>query len=940
MQRPWTGIIGLAVTSWLCVSAAALAGVAERVAISVTHSPFGQFGRGLPSESAEKNRSPDGTILAFPAGTVEAKEVQQFWKLHDQVRQSLLKRGSPSVPAMPGTDGELAWTIDRGATASYEFNNASRYLAIRLAIGNRSSDEVTVSPVSIVADIDGEKRPLKPIEGRLTSHGFTTGDVYHPIAACQPLNELKVPAKGVASAWLIFPDLSVDMTVPPVKLQFRLADTLVSLDVREHQRAILDLEVERLGPQQGLALLTVGGVINSFNVQSLVDELEALVTQRVVRVVVRWKPNAPQPDGLITGWLQNSVSNAGTDRFTSELLPSVPSQLQEMHIVQPPSGGLADPNMMVRPGATPRFHATDAEAVAAALRSTYFTVAPEDLRAQMQRGNPLGRAAALTYGSNRLNSADLQFLLPLTNDADPVIRIAALRGLREFADASAIDRLEQAIRQGAESESKAAIAALADSRFVATRERLRELFQEKDAALVERIVTCLAAPPRPAWSDALLTHATDARGRLRIDVLKALVYLNHPQIVDLLEQGLKGPDEGVREFVFPILARRADERSYRLASENVLARLPIGMPDAVMLEFISRSRDQRALPGLVAKLDQTGDKSSIINVLGQLGDRATGDKLRAEFDRFNAQEQVAAINALRHLRHPHFLEVADKGLASRQSTVVQHTIQALVQEGSPGAERRLCDALLTDARTEILNGVAAALVSLGSPAARAALSQAAKSKEDTRRRAGEGGLNNLYANSPAQNYVRQALEAMKQRQWPDAGELFRVATELDPLLPDGFSGLGDIRLRQEKWSEAIAPLEQALNLSPESSPLLSSSISGLAIAYVMVDRLDDGLQLLRDARPRFAKDPVFLYNSACVYGRGIERLEQQPASADRDARIAEFREQALKDLEQSLQHGFDQFDWMQEDPDLKSLQGLEEFKGLVSQGKTPKPQKE
>ncbi|OYW12822.1 MAG: hypothetical protein B7Z55_17955, partial [Planctomycetales bacterium 12-60-4] len=290
MLRRWLSITVLVVSICLC-GEPTRAGVAERVGFCLSNLTLGQFGRSPRSGGLERNRSPDGEQLAVPEGTVEPKEVQQFWKLHDQVRQTLAQRGL-AAPMMAGRDGDIAWTIDRAAVASYDFNNASRYFALRLAVGNRSSQVVAISRASVVAEIDGEKYPLKPIEGRLVNHGFTTGDVYHPLASCQPFEELKIPSKGVANAWMIFPDLAPGTTVPPVKLQFQLKDAVVALDVREHQRAVLDLNVERLGPRQGLAVLTIGGVINSLNAQSIVDELEALVTQQIVRAVIRWKPSA------------------------------------------------------------------------------------------------------------------------------------------------------------------------------------------------------------------------------------------------------------------------------------------------------------------------------------------------------------------------------------------------------------------------------------------------------------------------------------------------------------------------------------------------------------------------------------------------------------------------------------------------------------------------
>ena len=924
---------GQTLLPWLLL-AGGLIPITEPVPVSAAVSPVSatasQFLAALVSQADPAVRDREDQLqLAYPGGTTDEDEVAAFWKTLGVVRTDLASRGEP-LPERQTSAGELAWTVDRAAIGFlYQIDATSRYLAVRLAIGNRTKEPLQVDPARISAEIDGVSQPLKPMQEPLLRNGFMYQDLPHPLEMCQPPKEITVPAGGIASAWLVFPGLSGETTVPPTLLKFALPDGEVTIDVRAHQRAILQLTTERLGPQGGLALITIGGPLNTFNAQSLVDEADRLVTQNIVRGVLRWQATSPSPDMQVANWLQLVVSNSGNGQFASEQFPKFPALMRELHLVHPPSGELAAVDPYDQPGTVARFHSSDIDAIAAALRTTYFTEAPAELRRQILQGHPLARAAALIHGSNRLSTSDLPIILPLADDADPIIRMAALRALREFPDAPALDRLETAIRSDQLEERRTAVASLADSRFTAAADRLSTLLETGDSALQDRILAELTARPRPAWADAMQRHAHDSSGRLRVQVLRALVQLDHPRVVELLAEGLRSSDASIRDFVFPILSRRADERSFQLASAYVLERLPEGELNDDMLNFLTRARDRRVLPTLVSRLSRSGDKATIIDVIGQMGDSATGDQLAEIFPSLEAHEQVAAINALHKLRHRRFLEIAQLGLTSPHVTVCLNTINSLVQEGSPAAVESLARALQTSTQVPVLSNLAMGLVSLGTPEARDALIMASKSTHVARKEAGLTGLENLRGNSPARNFVLQAAEFIRTQQWTEASELLRVATELDPFLPEGFGGLGDVELKQEHWNEAATAFERALELSPDDN----HATTGKAIAYVMLNRMEEAHQILEAARPKHPKDAIFQYNAACVLGRSLEQLAKQPASAERDARMAEFRKQAFADLKQAIKLGFNQWDWMRQDPDLKSLHGTPEFEQLSQRPK-------
>jgi predicted Zn-dependent protease len=197
---------------------------------------------------------------------------------------------------------------------------------------------------------------------------------------------------------------------------------------------------------------------------------------------------------------------------------------------------------------------------------------------------------------------------------------------------------------------------------------------------------------------------------------------------------------------------------------------------------------------------------------------------------------------------------------------------------------------------------------------------------------GRDALNQVRARSPAFQYVYQAQEHAESEDWVEADTLYTFAIELDPELPQGWSGRGNVRLRQNRFPDAGKDFEAAMRLDPDST----MGITGLALVWVMTGREEEGLALIAKRRADFADDALYLYNSACVYGRALENLRARPASAEQDKRKQELRKLALRDLEASMRNGFDDVDWMLKDPDLKSLQADEEFLKLIRVPRPPK----
>ena len=57
---------------------------------------------------------------------------------------------------------------------------------------------------------------------------------------------------------------------------------------------------------------------------------------------------------------------------------------------------------------------------------------------------------------------------------------------------------------------------------------------------------------------------------------------------------------------------------------------------------------------------------------------------------------------------------------------------------------------------------------------------------------------------------------MRNGTWDEADRSIRAAIDLDPQGSDGHEALGRLRMRQNRWAEAVAAFDRAIALKPHS----------------------------------------------------------------------------------------------------------------------------
>lgn len=868
------------------------------------------------------------------------KLIERINKLEGEVDR--LKKAEATAPASP--DGQIMAILDVAYLGLfYPGPTQTRYLVLHVMLANTTKQSHVISRDNVLAEIDGEERKVREIPTQLQNYQIPFGKQTQMLSTLKPPKEWRLPAGGQASIWLVYPELPLGPNVPKCRLKITLGDTIKEINVNEMQRAQLSLDVQRIGPRKCLALLTIGGTISPLNTGALVDELDALVDQKVSRVVVTWGEGATPPDQPLLQWLQVAAAGNSANQNSSQLFPVIPAAIREFHLTEFPStdDNPARNNFGLRPTNQAHIHKTTAESVGAALRTAYLALPRDELLEEIKTGNPLTRAAALAYGGGRLSAEFLPQIFQWIDDKDPEIQKAALQTLSHFGEPEAIEKLVQYARRNVEPLSSTAIESLAGSRFGSAHDALLGLLKNEPPASKKKIVQVLAKYPRPIWSATLFEFVTESPDGMDVESLRALVQVGHPDLVDVLEKALKSSDRTIRDEAFKELAKRSDERSEALAIDYALKLLETMPPDMTIVQLLSRTKEPRAIPLLLKQLDAIGGRVNTINLLMQLGDLSVADKLVAKYSNLDSNEKVQVLHGLKFFRHPKFRELCGEALLTNDNQLVTAAATALWQEGHVEGEKLLMNALEKQKSPHVLQNIANSLANFGTPTARAALIKAKESSDATKRAAATQALSMLRQRSPGFTYIFQAQNFHVNKQDKEALDAYAMSLQLDPTLPDAYLGRAQILLSQEKFGDARKDLEKVIELKYDFlNGEFSEFVTSLAIARIGDGQLGEGLKYLEENRAKGLQSEresqrknskgYFNYNSACAYSRAVEQVDKQTQLASREQLRDKYRKQALEELAESFKVGFSDYDWAAKDPDLKLLRDDPEFKRIIS----------
>jgi tetratricopeptide (TPR) repeat protein len=797
-----------------------------------------------------------------------------------------------------------------------------RYFVTQLHVTNVTDEAVAVPVADFELSAGGLVTAADLRFPRLTGYEFRVGGKSFRFRDLERTETLNIDAGQSGSAWLVFSDLSKTQNVPQLDLRLTLDGREHHVNVTGHYEQELQLQVERIGPRDCLALLRIDGRLNSINVGTLVETIDRLGAAGLSRVVVGFGETARELDEPLGSWLYQTAQGVQT-RQTYAMFPAVTSPIRELHVAGLPGR---------RHDATAaHVHDSVASAVEAALASAYRGLSPSEIAAEVEEGHPLAKAAALVNSGADLSAAYLPLLLERAASEDPLLRRGAFIALSGSGNPEGIQTLtEQAVGEDTQ-VAELALECLAASRFAGAHQALQQLLERPLAVDEAAIIRILARYPRPHWAEYLAQLALDRRDRVSADVRREVVLalgrIGHPQLTQILGEALASSDGAVQEAAFGLLLNRPDQTSEQLALSYALQQLAESPPTPAMLQLFDRARDPRVPPLLLRYLDEKKlNKSALINTLSRIGAAEIDDELANRFDAFDPSEQAAVLSNLTQLRSPRLLPLARAGLDSQQHPVFNAAVNSLGLQNDPEAVESLAARLAEETEIGRVTTLAKALEDIGLPEASRALDAARRSSSGDKRRAIARHYRSLQLKSPGGQYLQVAERHAQENEHQKALEYYSLALKRDPDMAPAYSGRGHAHLKLEDYKQAEADFRRSIELDEDDG----LAVAGLGITLAVAGSIDEALRLVEEAGPRFDDDLLFAYNAACVYGRVLERVTQEPDSPQHRQRVQQLQEQALAGLKKSIELGFPDLDWMREDPDLASLRHLAEFQRIAS----------
>lgn len=838
--------------------------------------------------------------------------------------------------------------------------------------GDESPTEVVQLEVLKLRIQSPSSRTLKRLSGRLDVYLRMTNvsDTTHQLEAFQfqlhcgqkvsdaqprrsePLLEdsAEITPSETRQGWLSFPVSHSTSNEIPLTVTCAIGSTELKLNLNEEFRRLINLRSRRIGHQQRLALVEIDRTIDLPTVWVLDAKLRELRTQNIDRVVVSAHDRDQTRLSLdVTQWLQlaNRSIEVGRRRFR----PGYPAPVQfaEFHLSGFQYGGRQLGRIM---------HKSVALAVAAAAESLYERLSTDEAMEGLKSPEEGLRRAALASCIDRLPEEELREVLAESRSASAELHQLVLEMLDRVSSPVGVETLRDAVLDSLTTDPLSSGSLRPETVRIAAR----------------TLVRCISPPAKDALTAVWRASAdsTNLRDILVREIMDTQDHRWLWMVRDFAAEQLErysgassesaGKSENPQMAVSPQLKRalqfvhRNDGRFVTVARRHLLEVMTPSVQD-VLLEMVAESSEvsdaNLAARCITERLEKGLLTTELINIiqqspdarwterlleLHQSGNRVAGKTptLLAAIRCANAEQLeliISQYDELKRMRpqllqqliaieHPGTAEIfsramhgaaSEVSLAVRQdpSTATPEMLQLILNQYESYRLAAIEHGKLTGSAMRVARQLLSQLGQIDHPEARrmvnlSLISPVDALREEAGRRQGPP--------RPAAQLRRNGIDPWllrDQGKYGDALELVNELIERDPFDSNILLLRASLNLRSDQIAAAQVDIEEANRLSPGDV----FTESTLALAYVRSGQIRRAVDFAEETLARIPESVGNYYwwtqyNTACVYGRALERPEltedQKPMLISRGMEL----------LQDACKTGIDDHEHMINDPDL------------------------
>lgn len=767
--------------------------------------------------------------------------------------------------------------------------------------------------------------------------------------------------------WISFEVSRPTSSEPTLEFIWNVKGTVQSIDLNQELRRLIQARVVHVGYQNRIAVLSINRPIDLMTLWVLDEQLRSLKKQGVERLVLAANAEkARRLPGPIANWLQLANGTAQTARRKTVRGFPLPSRFLEFHVTGLQYGKSTAGQMM---------HRNRELAVAAAARTLYERLSLEDALKELRSSEAGIRRTTLESNIDRLPPEDLTRVLGSVASSHAADRQLILEMLDRISNPMGVEILRATLLSTLHLPPTSSTSIAPETAAVAARTLVRCIVPQTDAALQEiwaaaenipslqgTIVAEILRTRDYRWTPLVSKFATGQLNRLSATVAHqevntpttqqdfaysrllrdVLQFLHHNDRTFAQVAREKVADVTVPDIQDELLHIVIDTGTIALARDCIAARIDRGAVTKALLEMIHQLPDSDWTIRLSELPAAEGAEKSLRSATLMAAVRcATDSQLNTIIDdigQFDSSARAQLFRQLIAMEHPRCPEVLKESLEGNESEFGM-ALRHLPIGASPEMLQLVINRYERFLRTASEQGdldttafrmaqqLLRRLIQIDHPEARRMINRSLISPvPGIREEAGQQRAAHVNR-SRTRRQKRDVWALKRDRKYAEALEKVNALLGQDPFCADFLMLRASLNLRDNKIESAYADVIEASRLSP-GDVITESTI---ALLQVRSGKIQQGLNYAEDVMKQVPPTAGTyygwtLYNTACVYGRAIEK--QDTVSAEEQK---QYLDRAMVLMHQAADAGISDVTHLLADPDLVTLHEHAEWPALVQQ---------